>query len=96
MTSLSGIGGNFRRIVFFDPQRGAALGAKGSAPVHLVFCTERSMSHYVKTFLADDSGATAIEYALMSSLIAIALIASLTALGTRLSSEFVEVSSALK
>jgi len=54
------------------------------------------MSHYVKTFLADDSGATAIEYALMSSLIAIALIASLTALGTRLSSEFVEVSSALK
>jgi len=60
------------------------------------------MSHYVKnvknvkTFLANDSGATAIEYALMSSLIAIALIASLTALGTRLSSEFVEVSSALK
>ena len=60
------------------------------------------MSHYVKnvknvkTFLANDSGATAIEYALLSSLIAVALIASLTALGTRLSSEFVEVSAAMK
>jgi len=50
----------------------------------------------LKLFLSDDSGATAIEYALMSSLIAIAILAALTNLGTRLSSEFSEVSSALK
>ncbi len=48
------------------------------------------------TFFADDDGATAIEYALMSSLIALALVTALTALGTRLSGEFSEVSAALK
>ena len=47
-------------------------------------------------FLQNKSGATAIEYALISSLIALALITALTSLGTRLSSEFTEVSSALK
>jgi pilus assembly protein Flp/PilA len=50
----------------------------------------------LKPFLADDAGATAIEYALMSSLIALALITALTALGSQLSNEFSEVSSALK
>jgi pilus assembly protein Flp/PilA len=50
----------------------------------------------LKAFGRDESGATAIEYALMSSLIALVLIASLTALGTRLGAEFNEVSSALK
>jgi len=54
------------------------------------------MTKILKPFLADDSGATAIEYALMSSLIALALVTALTALGSRLSSEFSEVSSALK
>jgi len=50
----------------------------------------------LKSFLADEAGATAIEYALMSSLIAITLILSLSYLGSQLSSEFSEVSSALK
>ncbi len=47
-------------------------------------------------FAADESGATAIEYALIASLIAIALVTILGSLGTRLSQEFSEVSSALK
>jgi pilus assembly protein Flp/PilA len=47
-------------------------------------------------FLSDESGATAIEYALISSLIAITIILSLTYLGSQLSNEFSEVSSALK
>ena len=50
----------------------------------------------VKTFLADQSGATAIEYALIASLIAVFLIGALSALGTKLSSEFAEVGSALQ
>ncbi len=50
----------------------------------------------IKSFLLADDGATAIEYALMSSLIALALVTILTNLGTRLSAEFSEVSSALK
>ena len=50
----------------------------------------------LKSFVANESGATAIEYALIASLIAGALVGILTSLGTRLSSEFSEISSALK
>jgi pilus assembly protein Flp/PilA len=50
----------------------------------------------VKSFFANESGATAIEYALLSSFLAIALVTALNALGTRLSAEFSEISSALK
>ncbi len=54
------------------------------------------MRRACKIFLSDDSGATAIEYALLTSFLAIAIIGGLTALGTRLSQEFSEVSAALK
>ncbi len=50
----------------------------------------------VRLFLVDDGGATAIEYALIASLIAVFIIGSLQVLGTSLSSEFAEVSGALK
>ena len=50
----------------------------------------------VHMFLADQSGATAIEYALIASLIAVFLIGALSALGARISGEFSEVSSALQ
>ena len=49
-----------------------------------------------RTFLADDTGATAIEYALIASLLAITLVTVLNNLGTQLSAEFSEISSALK
>jgi pilus assembly protein Flp/PilA len=54
------------------------------------------MLNRVRNFLTDASGATAIEYALLSSLVAIFIVAALQGLGTKLSSEFVEVSSAFK
>ena len=54
------------------------------------------MSKFVTRFAKDESGATAIEYALIASLIAVALVGILTSLGTKLSSEFSEISSALK
>ena len=50
----------------------------------------------LKSFAGNESGATAIEYALIASLIAIALVTILGSLGTRLSQEFSEISSALK
>jgi pilus assembly protein Flp/PilA len=50
----------------------------------------------LKSFIADEEGATAIEYALIASLIAIALVTVLGSLGKRLSQEFSEISSALK
>jgi pilus assembly protein Flp/PilA len=49
-----------------------------------------------RAFLNDDRGATAIEYALITALIAIALVTILTNLGTALSAEFSEVSGVLK
>ncbi len=53
------------------------------------------MTKFTK-FFANESGATAIEYALIASLIAIALVTILGSLGTKLSGVFNEVSSALK
>jgi pilus assembly protein Flp/PilA len=50
----------------------------------------------LRTFLSDQDGATAIEYALIASLIAVFIVGALSALGTSLSSEFAEVGSALK
>lgn len=50
----------------------------------------------LKSFVANESGATAIEYALIASLIAVFLIGALSALGTKLSSEFAEVGAAFK
>jgi pilus assembly protein Flp/PilA len=53
------------------------------------------MTRFLSVFVADESGATAIEYALIASLIAVFIIGSLQVLGTHLSSEFNEVSNAL-
>ena len=50
----------------------------------------------LKAFVSNESGATAIEYALIASLIAVALVTVLTSLGTSLSTEFSEISGVLK
>ena len=50
----------------------------------------------IKSFLSNESGATAIEYALIASLIAVAIVSALTSLGTKLSSEFSTISANLK
>ena len=47
-------------------------------------------------FLSNQDGATAIEYALIASLIAVFIVGALAALGTNLSSEFDEVCTSLK
>ena len=49
-----------------------------------------------RLFLADESGATAIEYALISSLLGLAIIAGATALGSRVNDEFNSISAQLK
>jgi pilus assembly protein Flp/PilA len=46
-----------------------------------------------KRFAQDEAGATAIEYGLIASLIAVAIIAGATALGTSLNSTFNAISS---
>ena len=50
----------------------------------------------LKSFVADQSGATAIEYALIASLVSVAIIAALTTLSGKLQATFGEVSNNLK
>ncbi|WP_198970035.1 Flp family type IVb pilin [Xylophilus sp. ASV27] len=54
------------------------------------------MSTFISDLLRDEEGATAIEYALIAGLIAVALVASLTALGTDLSTFFKGIGDKLK
>ena len=54
------------------------------------------MTDRIKAFLANESGATAVEYALLASLIAIAIVTSVTAIGVKLTGVFNEVATNLK
>ena len=54
------------------------------------------MTTLVMRFFADDTGATAIEYGLIADGIAVAIIATVQALGTSLASTFTTVSTSLK
>ncbi|MFZ3359259.1 MAG: Flp family type IVb pilin [Xanthobacteraceae bacterium] len=54
------------------------------------------MTSFVLRFLKDDSGATAIEYGLIAAGIAVAIIATVQALGSSLNTTFGSVSTALK
>ena len=54
------------------------------------------MSQYLRQFWNDRSGATAIEYGLIAAGIAVAIIATVQALGTNLNTTFSSVSTALK
>jgi pilus assembly protein Flp/PilA len=47
-------------------------------------------------FINDETGATAIEYGLIASLIAVAIIGAVTTLGTKLTTTFGSVSAKLK
>jgi pilus assembly protein Flp/PilA len=47
----------------------------------------------IKAFISDESGATAIEYGLIAGLVAVAIIAALTALGGSLDTLFSNVAS---
>ena len=54
------------------------------------------MQTHIMRFIRDKSGATAIEYGLIAAGIAVAIIATVQALGSNLNSTFTSVSTALK
>jgi pilus assembly protein Flp/PilA len=54
------------------------------------------MIQSIKKFVANESGATAIEYALIASLIAVAIIGTVTTVGVNITSVFNEVANNLK
>ena len=55
---------------------------------------ERSMKH-ILNFIRNESGATAIEYALIASLIAVAIITAVSTVGGKVSTVFTEVGNSL-
>jgi pilus assembly protein Flp/PilA len=55
-----------------------------------------AMLRVFKNFLADESGATAIEYGLIAAGIALAIITTINGLGTKLNTKFNSINSSLK
>lgn len=53
------------------------------------------MKKFVSKFMSDESGATAIEYGLIAALIAVVIIAAVTALGSNISTQFNKVATAI-
>jgi pilus assembly protein Flp/PilA len=54
------------------------------------------MIRTLKAFLADESGATAIEYGLIAAGIALAIISVVNGLGSKLSTKFTAINTSLK
>ena len=54
------------------------------------------MRSLLSSFLSDQSGATAIEYALVAMGISIVIVAAVNGIGTRLNGTFTEVSTSIK
>ena len=54
------------------------------------------MRHFLKNFFSDESGATAIEYALIAAGISIVIVSVVNGIGTTMSTKFANVSSSLK
>ena len=56
----------------------------------------RRMSKLISAFLPDESGATAIEYALIAAGLSITIVAAVMSTGSSLSGRFLAISSSLK
>ena len=54
------------------------------------------MTKFVSRFLKDESGATAIEYGLIAALIAVVIITGVTAVGSKLNTQFNNIAAAIK
>lgn len=57
--------------------------------------TFESTGRSLRRFLADDSGATAVEYAIIAVGIAVVLVAAVTSIGTAVKSSFTSASNGL-
>ena len=68
----------------------------GALFIGCVIKVEASVTKLFSRFVADESGATAIEYGLIAALIAVVIITALTTIGTNLSTKFTTIATALR
>ncbi|MCA0424269.1 MAG: Flp family type IVb pilin [Proteobacteria bacterium] len=54
------------------------------------------MTSLFNRFVADESGATAIEYGLIAALVSVAILGALSTMGTKLTATFTSVNNSLK
>jgi pilus assembly protein Flp/PilA len=70
------------------------------ASLHRAFLQDEQkvviMRKLLKEFVVDESGATAIEYGLIAAGIALAIVAAVNGLGTKLSTKFTSISTSLQ
>jgi pilus assembly protein Flp/PilA len=71
-------------------------GKPGSPPDGVFGAGAKEMFKPIKKFVANESGVTAIEYALIASLIAVFIITAVQTVGTKVSTVFTEIGSNLK
>jgi pilus assembly protein Flp/PilA len=57
---------------------------------------EAKLKQQISKFFSDESGATAIEYGLIAAGIALAIIAVVNGLGTKLNDQFTSISTSIK
>jgi pilus assembly protein Flp/PilA len=69
---------------------------EANRPLDRVSQQEQIMFKSMKNFAVDESGATAIEYALIASLIAVFIITAVSTVGTKVSTVFTEIGNTLK
>ena len=55
----------------------------------------RNLAQSIRNFLVSEDGPTAVEYAVMLALIVIVCLTAITAVGTKASAKFVEISNSL-
>jgi pilus assembly protein Flp/PilA len=85
--SWSGSCGHFESLGF-----GTAAACETQGPIE----RQENPMLRVRNFLSDESGVTAIEYALIASLIAVFVITAVTLVGTQVSTVFNEIGTTLK
>jgi pilus assembly protein Flp/PilA len=64
--------------------------------IQAVTVTSVIMKNLIKRFIADETGATAIEYGLIAAGISLAIIAVVNGLGTTLKGKFTSINTSLK
>ena len=79
----------------FCPSSKQLAETRANAPGRPVAMGDTAMKNAMSRFLADESGATAIEYGLIVALIAVVIITAVTTLGTKLNAAFGSINSKL-